>query len=211
MGFNETMQEILETRRYDRLMGRTRNIWASIADFIEGRVDALLRRLNITFPWGENDTSVIPLIFAIIGGVLFAVGLFVLIRMLIRVRRPKAHNLLGLFEGLTDKGYTVSDLLTMSNEAETQRLSIRYRYIAALLALDERQIIKISPSATNASILRIIKNEHPPLVKPFTDMANIFHLAWFGYKEIGDTDYLMLCAAGDKLMDAVCQLVANHG
>jgi hypothetical protein len=202
MRFEDTMHEVLQARRYNQLMGRGRNIWATVADFIEEHIQALFERLSFIFPQNSGEANVVPFIFAVIGGILLAVGLIVVIRMLIRARRAKVHSLSGLFEELAEANYTVADLLTKSREAETRRLSVRYRYIAVLLALDEKRIIKINPSATNALILRALKKEHPALTQPFTHIADAFHLAWFGNKEIDDTGYSALNAAGDVLIGA---------
>ncbi|MCL2498882.1 MAG: hypothetical protein FWE90_00930 [Defluviitaleaceae bacterium] len=199
MAFNDALHEVLETRRYDRLMGRTRNLREMIADFIDRHVTALLERLNIAFPQGDGDADLIPLLFAVIGGVLLAVGVIVFVRTLIRGRKPKIHTLLDLFGELAGKDLTVADLLAMSDNASDRRLSVRYRYIAALLALDEGNVIRITPSATNALILRELKKHHPALTQPFTVMADTFHLSWFGNKDINDGDFSFFCAAGDKL------------
>jgi hypothetical protein len=200
MLFEEAMHEVLQTRRYDYLMGRTSNILDRAADFINRQMSALLERLSLTLPQGGNPSQVIPFIFALVGGILLAAGIIVLLHMLLRTRRRRVHPLSDLFGDLTDTPYTVSGLLALSENADTRRLSVRYRYIAALLAMDEERIIQITPSATNALILRALKNNHPALAKPFTRVADTFHLAWFGNKEIDDIRYTAFRSAGDTLM-----------
>jgi hypothetical protein len=202
MRFNEAMYEVLETRRYDRLMGRTRNIREIVSDFIERQIIAFFDWLNLTFPEGIGNARAIPVIFAIVGGILLAVGVFVLIRMIYFSRRAKVFTLADLFEELADNRYTVGDLLAKSNQTNDRRLAVRYRYIAALLALDEKSVIQISPSATNALILRALKQNHPLMVQPFAEVADTFHLAWFGNKEITDHRFGLFCAAGERLIGA---------
>ncbi|MCL2203337.1 MAG: hypothetical protein FWB88_05310 [Defluviitaleaceae bacterium] len=209
MHFEDALYDVLQTRRYDRLMGRTQDLWERILEPINRAIEGFFNRLNIVLPQGSGDTPVIPILFAAVGGILFAVGLFVMVRMLLQSRRPKVHDLSGIFEELAHGNYTVADLLALSENAEERRVAVRYRYIAALVALDEKDIIEISPSATNALILRGLKNGHPALARPFMEMAHGYHLAWFGYKDTNDGDFSRFCEAGDTLMHATHEVA--HG
>ena len=202
MRFEDAMYEVLQTRRYDRLMGRTRDIWEAIFDFIERLIDSLLGRVNLSFPEGTSDSRVVPVIFAVVGGVLLAVGLFVLARVLWRAYQRKTYNLSDIFEELTENHYTVADLIKLSDDATDQRMSVRYRYIAALLALNEARVIRINPSMTNALILRGLKRDYAALVEPFYILANIYHLSWFGYRIIDEIEYVQFCNACSMLTEA---------
>jgi hypothetical protein len=200
MTFEDALYEVLQTRRYDRLTGRTRDLQQIVADFIERAIISLLDRLNLMFPQGGGNTRVIPIIFAAIGGILLLTGIIVLVRMFIHSRRPKTHDLSELFEELVRNKYTVAGLLALSREAGCRRIAVRYRYIAALLALNEKEIIRIRPSATNALILRELKVTHPELAKFFADMANLYHWSWFGNKPVDDGNFALFCVACDVLI-----------
>ncbi|MCL2603913.1 MAG: DUF4129 domain-containing protein [Defluviitaleaceae bacterium] len=201
MPFEEAMQEVLQTRRYDLLMGRSRNLRDTVADFIDRHITALLERLNLVMPQGDGDSRTIPFIFAVVGGILLAVGTAALIRMFIRARRPKVHTLSDIFGELAGKNLTAEELIGMAETAD-RRLSVRYRYIAVLLAMDEGGLIRITPSATNALILRALRDGYPLLAQPFADMADTFHLAWFGNKRVSDGDFSSFRAVCGVLMGA---------
>ncbi|MCL2363259.1 MAG: DUF4129 domain-containing protein [Defluviitaleaceae bacterium] len=202
MRFEDAMYEVLQTRRYDRLMGRSRDIWGAILDLIERFIDWLLGRVNLSFPEGTGDSRLVPIIFAIVGGILLAVGLFVLARVLWRAHQRKTYNLSDIFEELTANNYTVADLMKLSDDATDQRVAIRYRYIAALLALDGARVIRINPSMTNALILRGLKQDYTTLAEPFYILAHTYHLAWFGYRSIDETEFAQFCTACNALTEA---------
>jgi CDP-glycerol glycerophosphotransferase (TagB/SpsB family) len=122
--------------------------------------------------------------------------------MLLQSRKQVKHDLSHMFEELAQKNYTVAELLTLSQNADDRRIAVRYRYIAALLALNERNIIHINPSATNALILQSLQANRPALANPFTHMMHVYHLSWFGYKEIDEKGFSLFCEAGDVLMGA---------
>lgn len=200
MRFEDAMYEVLQGRRYDRLMGRTRDIRQIIIDFFERLFEALFNRLNLAFPQGMGEGRVITVIFAVVGGVLLVAGAAVLMRVIWQSRRARKHDLSDIFEELAAHQYTVADLLQLSDGADERRAAVRYRYIATLLALDEADIIRITPSATNALILRGLRRYYPALTGDFMEMANIYHLAWFGYRGIDDAVYMKFCEACDVLM-----------
>jgi len=200
--FDDAMYEVLQTRRYDRLMGRTRDIWEIITDFIDRLINSLLDRINLSFPEGTGDSRTVSFIFAVVGGVLLAVGLFILARLLWRKYKARPYSLADIFEELTAQNYTVHELIKLSDDANDQRIAVRYRYIAALLSLNDARVIHITPSATNALIWRGLKQNYPQLATQFYELAQTYHLAWFGYRTIDETAYTQFCAACTALTEA---------
>jgi hypothetical protein len=159
-----------------------------VLDLIERIFDALFARLSWSFPQGAGNGRVVTLIFAYAGGLLLVVGLTVLARLLWRMRAKRKHDLSDIFAELAAQNYTVADLIRISDEAPEQRSAVRYRYIAVLLALDEAGIIRITPSATNALIQRGLNKTHPPLAKDFAQMAQVYHIVWYGYRRVNADD-----------------------
>ena len=202
MTFDDALYEVLQRRRYNQLTGRSSNWRERLGEWVSQRISSLLDRININFPEGAVNTDAIPAIFAIIGGILLIVGIFVIVRMLILARRPKVHDLAGLFSELAERDYTVAEMLLMSREAENQRLAVRYRFIAVLLSLHEKALIHVQPSATNALLLREIKTTQPGLSGPFAELVDVFHLVWFGEKVADPVAYAAFDAAGTTLMEA---------
>ena len=191
MTFYDALNEVLATRRYDRLTGRRVDIRERFSEWFTDIMYRIFSRLNFDVNIGELDYNldVISLAFMAVGAVLIVVAAIVLYRTFRGRNRIKHHGLSDIFEELIKKNYSVTELIVLSENADNRRLAIRYRYIAALLALNEKQIIEIKPSATNALILRQIKEMSPTLVAPFECTADIFHRAWFGYKDINDDLY----------------------
>jgi hypothetical protein len=115
--------------------------------------------------------------------IIFVVG-FILLRAYLRSRVAVKHALGDIFHEM--KNFTVAELLELSRGAENQRIAVRYKYIAAILSLNERGIITIEPSATNAIILRQIKKSAPEIFADFSQIVDAFHLSWFGHKNLSE-------------------------
>jgi len=201
MTFDGAMYEILQMPRYDRLMGRSLDFRQVIFEWIERLLDWIFSRLSFVFPdIPDINTGAVATIFVIVGGIVVVVAGLILMRSIIRARTLEEYDLHDIFEELADKKYTVADLINLSENAPNRRIGVRYRYIAVLLALNERQIIRIEPSATNAIILRQIKDSAPNLSAPFSKVAEAFHRAWFGHKEVSDEAFAGFLTASDTLL-----------
>jgi len=192
MTFDEAMYQVLQTRRYDMLTGRRVDIWRVIGEWLERLIINILNRLNLPDFGGESwdgGIGIIALVFSVVGAIAVIVAGIVLWRTYKNKRREVRHDLFDIFEELSQKKYTVAELINLSQTAGDKRISVRYRYIAVLLALDERAIIRISPSATNRIILREIQHTAPALAQSFVQVAEVFHQVWFGYKNVDDTGF----------------------
>lgn len=199
MNFYEAMNEVLETRRYDFLTGRRTDIREIIFDAVADVFEWLFGNINIELPSGTGgNTGMIATIFSVVAIIIVAVALFVLIRAYLRSRVAKTHTLEDIFEEM--RTHTVAELLQLSHTAPDRRTAVRYKYIAAILSLNERDIIEIKPSATNAIILRQIRQTAPRFSAPFSEIAHTFHLAWFGHKNLNDDAYEKLNAAVNEVI-----------
>jgi len=189
MKFEESMHEVLESPRYDFLMERRVDIREIFYDLMEKFFMWLFDNFGLEIPEPTGGSKeLIAVIFTIVAIILVSTAAFVLIRAYLRTRRPKRHSLETLFEEL--RNHTVAELLEISRNAQTRRIAVRYKYIAVLLWLNENDIIVIEPSATNAIILRQIRNSAPQLAAPFFKITDAFHLTWFGHKELSDENFL---------------------
>jgi len=204
MSFYDAKNEVLQTSRYDVLTGRRINLREVISEWIRDALYRFFSQLNFNVPQGglNYDLNILSITFVVIGVILVVVAGIVLYRTLRNARKPELHDLSDIFEELAQKNYTVNELLKLSDNAEDRRLSVRYRYIATLLALNEQQIIEIKPSATNALILRQIKETSPALLPLFECTADAFHRAWFGYKNISDPAF-------DNFANAVNSIISG--
>ena len=197
------MNEVLATSRYDRLMGRRVSLREIVLNWLSELLERIFSGLNLNIqpPDLYYDLDAIAIVFIIIGIILVTVAAILLYRTYRRRNRVKYHDLSDIFEELTRKNYTVAELIQLSENADERRLAIRYRYIAALVALNEKQIIEIKPSATNALILQQVKDTTPALLPSFECTADVFQRAWFGYKNITDDAYENFTKAVDALIN----------
>jgi len=207
MTFYEAMNEVLLSSRYNHLTGRGFNIRERLSElfwnFIDWIFDSIFSRLNFSMPSGGGyNISAISTTFAVVGIILVIVAGVIIFRTLRRARMEEDYDFSDIFEELTKKNYTVSELIKLSEGANDRRFAVRYRYIAALLDMNQRAIIEIKPSATNAIILHQIKYEAPTLVPYFQRTADVFHRAWFGYKDISDATFGHFTNAVDKIITA---------
>ena len=182
--FDDALAEVLSWRRYDRLTGRAVDAWGWILERLEWLINRIFDRLNFSDDT-EFNVNAIATIFGIVGILLAITAAVIIIRSLIKNRMVKDYNLHDVFEELENREYTVSELIALSDSMKEERFSVRYRYIAALLILDEKKIIKIEPSATNRLIEQQIRTYAPNFAPAFAQIAHTFHLSWFGYKQIG--------------------------
>lgn len=209
VSFDDAMYEVLQHRNYDILTGRRVDIGREVDEWITQRIfDALLwvfRRVDLgnLFPETTDGFSTIATVFAVVGIIMILVAVFVIIRALMLRKWRKDYDLSDIFEELAQGNYSVADLLQISQNADDRRISIRYRYIAVLLSLNEREIIHISQSATNGLILQEINSKVPILVQPFRSVAEVFHQSWFGYKDIPDEKFTQFIDDANKLIAEV--------
>jgi len=207
MSFDDAMHEVLQTSRYDLLMGRRVDAGTWFSDLFARIIINLLERINISAlsinATGGANINTIATIFAVVGLIIVVVTGVVLYRTLMRAKQNMDYDLSDIFEELAHRHYTVEELLHLSHTASDRRISVRYSYIAALIALDEKEIIRISPSATNRIILQDIQRAAPDLVSPFSRLVDVFHWSWFGHKAVGDEDFLNFSGAVDTLVSKV--------
>ncbi|MCL1843853.1 MAG: hypothetical protein FWF79_08570 [Defluviitaleaceae bacterium] len=198
--FEDAMYEVLQTRRYDLLTGRRVDIRQTVEDLFERAVAWISQRFNFNLPEGTlGNASIIAGVFSLIGIVLVIIAGVVMVRARNVSRGTARYDLSDIFEEI--KNYSVNELLQLSQIAETRRIAVRYKYIAAILSLNERGVIIIKPSATNAVISRQIKKSAPSLVASFGKIAETFHLAWFGHKILGDALFTEFNSAVEKLVN----------
>ncbi|MCL2356512.1 MAG: DUF4129 domain-containing protein [Defluviitaleaceae bacterium] len=199
MNFYDAMNEVLEMRRYDFLTERRVDIRELIFEFIYRVLNWFFDNVNISMPYGGvQHVNLVATIFSVVAVIIVAIAAFVLIRSWLRSRVPQEHTLDDIFEEL--RTHTVAELLELSKNSPNLRTSVRFKYIAAILYLNERDIIEIKPSATNAIILRQIRSAAPKLSAPFSQIAHAFHLAWFGHKDLSGDELETLSTAVSEVI-----------
>ena len=86
----------------------------------------------------------------------------------------------------------LSKAQAMSNSGD-YRMAVRYLYLAALLQLEERGLLRYDRSRTNREYLRDINRsgmaQFPRLSDNFAEVVEIFNSVWYGYQPLDQTSY----------------------
>jgi len=203
--FYPAMQEVLLGRRYDVLTGRAIDYQQVIRDALLNLLETifrefldLLRNLNFNVPDAmDYNVQAIAAVFLIVTGVLLALALFWIVYLLLK-RRSKAAkaeaSISSLFDDIANKRFTLADLLKISNEHAKNgqyREAVRHRYIAMLVNLNEKQMIRVEKHKTNAQLSYEIHTAFPALAKPFDTVVDIFQKSWFGLKPVDYHDFIL--------------------
>ena len=68
------------------------------------------------------------------------------------------------------------------------RSAVRYLYLASLLRLDERGLLRYDRSRTNREYLRSV-DEKPELASNLKDVIDVFDEVWYGYQPLDKSSY----------------------
>jgi hypothetical protein len=71
------------------------------------------------------------------------------------------------------------------------RAAIRYLFLAALLALDERKLLRFDHTLTNREMLRDVQ-ANPTLSAVLTPLTAAFDRVWYGFEPLTQSDYEIL-------------------
>lgn len=127
--------------------------------------------------WGD--------LFVLIGGV----SIIIMI-MLYLTRNLRVQTAL-LSEDTNEDPVTSEAAHAMANRSTAEmdyRAAIRYLYLAALLNLHERGIIRYDPTQTNREHLAQIASK-PQLADTLAQVVGIFDRAWYGFAPIDEALY----------------------
>ena len=162
---------------------------------IESWVVDLIRKLTRTLPaldpGGGGITINIPVdLVATIAGILIILFVFWF------VGREFMGGLLleaGAGPSTRDGGepLTAARALQQAQNLSTAgdyRNAVRYLYLASLLRLDERGLLRYDRSRTNREYLRSV-DETPELASNLKDVIDVFDEVWYGYQPLDKSSY----------------------
>lgn len=70
------------------------------------------------------------------------------------------------------------------------RQAMRYLYLAALLTLDERGVLRYDKALTNREVLRrAAQSDQPELAQAMSPVVDTFDQVWYGYSPVDDETY----------------------
>ncbi len=102
--------------------------------------------------------------------------------------RPAAAEAAPDSDGDPTTSDAAGELATSSEAARDYRSAIRYLYLACLLLLDERGLIRYDPALTNREHLRQIAGQ-PQLLDLLRPVVHTFDHVWYGFAPVDATLY----------------------
>ena len=205
--FSHAMYEVLQRPEYDILTGRAADYQQIIADAVERFIISLFERISLRMP----DTPVynleaITVIFVIVAALLLLAASMG-ITYLILIRRGKKaatdSTMSVIFDDIANKRFTLSDLLGNSRKyAENGQFrdAVRYLYIAVLVALHDKNTIKVDKHKTNAQLAQELSLASPALLEPFGVIIDIFQQSWFGLKDVDENRFHRFAAVAEEIL-----------
>ncbi|NLO38389.1 MAG: DUF4129 domain-containing protein [Ruminiclostridium sp.] len=189
----KTVEQILSRREFQHkeknpIAQMINQIWESILEWVRGLFKNRQPQRQSRFNPNQFSQNV-ELILKIALIVLAAVVLFIVIRLVIKriylpgkmkkSKIPKAHEFLENPESALEKMKSLMDK-GLFNEA------MRYLFVAVLLELHDRKIIKIEKWKTNRIYMREITASSPQLVPPMRELSAVFNGCCYGNRNIDE-------------------------
>ena len=189
----KTVDQILSRREFQHkeknpIAQMINQIWESILEWVRGLFKNRQPQRQSRFNPNQFSQNV-ELILKIALIVLAAVVLFIVIRLVIKriylpgkmkkSKIPKAHEFLENPESALEKMKSLMDK-GLFNEA------MRYLFVAVLLELHDRKIIKIEKWKTNRIYMREITASSPQLVPPMRELSAVFNGCCYGNRNIDE-------------------------
>lgn len=207
--FYQAMQEVLERPKYDVLTGRAIDYEQIIVDALGRAILRLLEGINLSNPYApEYNLDVIILIFVISAALLLLVTSIVITYMVLKHRGKKAaqetSSISALFDDIAHKRFTLADLLNNARkyaENEQFRDAVRHLYIAVLVALHDKNTIKVDKYKTNAQLAQELALASPAMLEPFVSIVDVFHKTWFGKKELDEERYQHFASLAEEILN----------
>jgi len=212
--FYNAMQEVLKRPRYDILTGRAIDHFQIIRDAILETIGRallnMLEGMQVNVPdMPDYNTQAIATVFIIVTVVLLLIIIIAIILFVLRRRGKIAREeatLSSIFDDIANKRFTLADLLQISQEYAKKgqyRDAVRHRYVAVLVALNDKQAIRVEKSKTNAQLSKEFKEAKPLLSEAFDSIIDIFQQSWFGMKPLDEIRYQDFTSFAERVEDKV--------
>ena len=205
--FSQAMYEVLQRPEYDILTGRAIDYQQVIANAVGRAIINFFERLSLRMP----DTPVynleaITVIFVIVAALLVllaSMGITYLILIRRGKKAAKDDTMSVIFDDIANKRFTLADLLGNSRkyaESGQFRDAVRYLYIAVLVALHDKNTIKVDRHKTNAQLVQELSLASPSLLNPFVVIVDIFQQSWFGLKDVDESRFHQFTAVAEEII-----------
>lgn len=168
-----------------------------IFNFIEKLINGILGRLNLG-GLGEKFmklNSVVKDIIIIVALLVIAVLVFFLVKLLLKIIKNKRFNFKNedISDELEEFTKTPSEPLRLALEFKNineYRLSFRYFFLALLINLNERELIKIQKFKTNIQYFRELYANDEEIARISEPFFDAFYYIWYGKRQISYDELL---------------------
>lgn len=146
-------------------------------------------------------------ILMLIGAIVVVVFAYTLFRAL-RVQ-PAAVDLDADEDDIPPTSDAATDRAEQAQTHQDYRVAIRYLYLASLLLLDERGVIRFDPALTNYEHLRQLSRQSP--VRPsLGEIVGIFDRVWYGFAPVDEALYQHFRQLIDQLKQVTMPYEASY-
>jgi hypothetical protein len=180
-------KEFQQTDERNPIADMIRQIWDSFLEWARGLFKKRAGR-EVQFnpsEFSQNIDTVLKIALIILAVIL----LFIIIRLLIKkvylpgkVRKnkiPKPHEYLENPDLAEEKMRSLMEQGRF-NEA------LRFLYVALLLELHQRKVLRVEKWKTNRAYLREIAANNPEILSPMKELTGVFNACCYGNKEIDE-------------------------
>ncbi len=179
----ERLKQILSRPPFEREVARPR-WWDDFLDWLGRLLERLVRQLPAP---SEQVSRPAAWVVGAVGALLL---LGVIVYLLLGLRRSIVRDVVAPAgdpeEHLTARG-ALEQASELARGGDT-RAAVRYLYLAALLQLDERGLLRYDRALTNREYLERVRDK-PELLRRLEPVVATFDRVWYGHEPLSDEAY----------------------
>jgi len=184
--FDQGMRQVLKSRKYDVLAGRSVDVRKAVAQFIRDILERVFGRINIVFPQiGDAPGWIGYAVLAVAALIVFAAAALIIRAVVRRRRRVSAVPVGDIFAGveLSSLEQLLRDCGVFA-AAGNYMEALRRMFIALLWSLNGARLIRLDKAKTNGQLKREIERNAPAYAGRFGFLSDMFSYAWYGKKGV---------------------------
>ena len=185
--FEEALENVLKTSKYDYLTERKIPIRERIFDFFLEILNKFFDRLNINASISAGSSSrAMESLFYILVILSILVVIYIVLRYYFK-RKKRKLIFDDIFTEFKNNKLSFNQLIELSANCELDKNykeALRYQYIALIMILANKNIIVIPDSMTGKQLIQKVSQNAPKLLDGVESTVNTSYLLYFGKKSI---------------------------
>lgn len=178
------LQQILSSPPFQRSQPAERSWLGQFLDWLGRLLERLLRPVSET---AQNNGGVITWTIALVGGLLLAA---VIGYLLLGLRRSLTHEA-NLEQDDSEANLTAKTAFDQASALARDgdyRTAVRFLYLAALLRLDERDLLRYDRALTNREYIEQVR-DNPALQERLMPVVATFDRVWYGHAPLDEAAF----------------------